>query len=87
MAGNGPSRIFAGAGHGEGKTRGKYRGGLYRRSPGDGGLFDIFRNLWGTPRSESDDEMGDFIDQFGEPQSNRRRQRMSDELKKVRERR
>lgn len=29
-------RIFAGAGSGEGKTRGMYRGGLFRRSPGDG---------------------------------------------------
>ena len=32
-------------------------------------------------------EIRDFIDQFGEPRSSERRQRMSDELKKVRERR
>lgn len=37
MAGNGQTHIFAGAGHGEGRTRHKYRGGLFRRSPGDGG--------------------------------------------------
>jgi hypothetical protein len=50
-------------------------------------LFDIFRSIWSTPPATDDDEMGDFIDQFGEAQSSRRRQRMSDELKKVRERR
>jgi len=63
--------------------------GEYRtaaRTP-EGGLFDMFRSIWGTPRANDDDEMGDFIDQFGEPQSSRRRQRMSDELKKQRERR
>src|SRR5262245_14105956 len=37
MAGNGVTRIFAGAGHGEGNSRGKYRGGLYRLSLGNGG--------------------------------------------------
>jgi len=36
MASNGTTRIFAGAGQGEGKNRGKYRGGLYRRFAGDG---------------------------------------------------
>lgn len=36
MAANGQTRIFAGAGHGEGKSRNTYRGGLYRRSRGDG---------------------------------------------------
>lgn len=36
MASNGHTRIFAGAGRGEGKTRNKYRGGLFRRSPGQG---------------------------------------------------
>lgn len=36
MAGNGQTRIFAGAGRGEGKFRLKYRGGLFRRSPGAG---------------------------------------------------
>jgi photosystem II stability/assembly factor-like uncharacterized protein len=45
MAGNGQTRIFAGAGHGEGKTRGKYRGGLYRRSPGDGGWQSLTDGL------------------------------------------
>ena len=63
--------------------------GEYRtaaRNP-EGGLFDMFRSIWGTPRANDDDEMGDFIDQFGEPRSGRRRQRMSDELKKQRERR
>jgi penicillin-binding protein 1A len=63
--------------------------GEYRTaaSTPEGGLFDMFRSIWGTPRANDDDEMGDFIDQFGEPQSGRRRQRMSDELKKQRERR
>ena len=36
MASNGVTRIFAGAGHGEGRNRLKYRGGLFRRSPGEG---------------------------------------------------
>lgn len=36
MAANGKNRIFAGAGHGEGKNSGVYRGGLYRLSPGEG---------------------------------------------------
>ena len=30
------TRVFAGAGHGEGATRNKYRGGLFRRTVGDG---------------------------------------------------
>jgi len=33
---SGSTRIFAGAGSGEGKTRGMYRGGLFCRSPGEG---------------------------------------------------
>ena len=45
MATNGVTRIFAGAGHGEGGTRGKYRGGLYRRSPGDGGWQALTNGL------------------------------------------
>jgi photosystem II stability/assembly factor-like uncharacterized protein len=35
MAANGATRIFAGAGRGEGSTRNKYRGGLFRRTAGD----------------------------------------------------
>lgn len=31
-----PTRVFAGAGHGEGAQRNRYRGGLYRRTVGDG---------------------------------------------------
>ncbi len=34
MATNGKNRLFAGAGHGEGKNAGAYRGGLYRLDPG-----------------------------------------------------
>ena len=45
MASNGQTRIFAGAGHGEGNTRGKYRGGLYRLSPGDGGWQAVGNGL------------------------------------------
>ncbi len=45
MAGNGTTRIFAGAGQGEAKFRGKYRGGLYRRSPGDGAWQALARGL------------------------------------------
>ena len=33
---NGTTRIFAGAGSGEGKTKGLYRSGLFRRNPGAG---------------------------------------------------
>ena len=36
MATNGITKIFAGAGSGEGKTQGMYRGGLFQRSPGAG---------------------------------------------------
>lgn len=36
MSGNHITRLFVGAGSGEGKTRGMYRGGLFRRSPGEG---------------------------------------------------
>ena len=36
MASNGTTNIFAGAGSGEGKTKGLYRSGLFRRSPGAG---------------------------------------------------
>ena len=35
MAGNGTTRIFAGAGSGEGNSAGKHKGGLFRRSAGD----------------------------------------------------
>ena len=35
MAGNGSTRIFAGAGRGEGATRNKYRGGIFRRGAAD----------------------------------------------------
>src|SRR5688572_17074596 len=33
---NGVTKIFAGAASGEGKAQGLYRGGLFRRNPGDG---------------------------------------------------
>jgi penicillin-binding protein 1A len=56
------------------------------RSDGEGGLFGIFRNLWGA-HAEDEDELGNFIDQFNEPQPRKRRQRIRDELKKIRERR
>jgi penicillin-binding protein 1A len=56
------------------------------RSEGEGGLFGIFRNLWGA-HAEDEDELGNFIDQFNEPQPRKRRQRIRDELKKIRERR
>jgi photosystem II stability/assembly factor-like uncharacterized protein len=36
MAGNGSTRIFVGAGHGEGATRNKHKGGLFTRTHGDG---------------------------------------------------
>ena len=36
MAANGATRIFAGAGRGEGSARNTYRGGLYRRIAGEG---------------------------------------------------
>jgi photosystem II stability/assembly factor-like uncharacterized protein len=45
MANNGTTRIFAGAGQGEAKFRGKYRGGLYRRGPGDGGWRSLTSGL------------------------------------------
>lgn len=35
MAGNGQTRIFAGAGRGEGSSRNRYQGGLYRRLAGE----------------------------------------------------
>ena len=42
---NGPTRIFAGAGRGEGAARDKYRGGLFRRRPGDPGWETLDRGL------------------------------------------
>jgi len=45
MAGNGHTRIFAGAGQGEGRTRGKYRGGLFSRSAGGGEWQAVTRGL------------------------------------------
>jgi photosystem II stability/assembly factor-like uncharacterized protein len=40
-----PTRIFAGAGRGEGSARFKYRGGLFRRSAGDGDWQALARGL------------------------------------------
>lgn len=54
---------------------------------GGGGLFDIFREMLGGKRARSEDDMGDFIDRFEDPQPRKRRQRISDELKKLRDRR
>ncbi len=45
MAANGQTRVFAGAGHGEGNSRGKFRGGLYRKSPGNGGWQAVTNGL------------------------------------------
>ena len=45
MAGNGQTRIFAGAGRGEGSTRGKYRGGLFRRSAGESDWQSVSNGL------------------------------------------
>ena len=45
MAANGQTRVFAGAGHGEGNSRGKFRGGLYRKSPGHGGWHAVTNGL------------------------------------------
>ena len=45
MSGDAATRIFAGAGHGEGATRNMYRGGLFRRHPGDQGWEVISRGL------------------------------------------
>src|SRR5262245_18196586 len=39
------TRIYAGAGRGEGNMQGKYRGGLYRRTPGNGGWQKIAGGL------------------------------------------
>ena len=36
MAGTQPARVFVGAGQGEGTAQGKYRGGLFRCTSGDG---------------------------------------------------
>jgi penicillin-binding protein 1A len=75
-----------------------HRGLQYASLPGDfetvaqrdgdgGGLFDIFREMLGRTRARSEDDMGDFIDQFEEPQPRKRRQRLGDEMKKLRDRR
>jgi len=45
MAGNTSTRIFAGAGRGEGATRNKHRGGLFRRQPDDHGWESLTRGL------------------------------------------
>jgi len=45
MAMNGVTRIFAGAGHGEGNSRGKYRGGLYRLALSDGAWQEVTNGL------------------------------------------
>ena len=45
MADKRSTRIFVGAGHGEGATRNKYRGGLFRRSPGDRGWESLTQGL------------------------------------------
>lgn len=45
MASNGVTRIFAGAGRGEGKNSLKYRGGLFRRSPGAGDWLALISGL------------------------------------------
>jgi penicillin-binding protein 1A len=77
-----------------------HRGLQYASLPGDyetlaqgdgsgrrGGLFDIFREMLSGTRARSEDDMGDFIDQFEEPQPRKRRKRISEELKKMRDRR
>jgi photosystem II stability/assembly factor-like uncharacterized protein len=48
MATNSITRIFAGAGSGEGKTQGMYRGGLFRRSPGEGDWQAVSHGLPGN---------------------------------------
>lgn len=45
MTANGQTRIFVGAGRGEQSTRGKYRGGLFRRHPGAGDWECLTRGL------------------------------------------
>jgi photosystem II stability/assembly factor-like uncharacterized protein len=45
MAGRAPTRIFAGAGCGEGNARSKYRGGLFRRAAGAGAWQALARGL------------------------------------------
>ena len=58
-----------------------------RRQEDEGNLFDIFRQMLGGRRAERQDELGEFIDGFEEPPPRRRRERLSDELKKLRDRR
>jgi photosystem II stability/assembly factor-like uncharacterized protein len=45
MTRSGPTRIFAGAGRGEGNARRKYRGGLFRRKAGEGDWQALTRGL------------------------------------------
>ena len=45
MSASGSGSILVGAGHGEGATRNKYRGGLFRRTRGDGDWESLTRGL------------------------------------------
>jgi penicillin-binding protein 1A len=58
-----------------------------QRNSGQGGLFDLFREMLGGSRSRSEDELGEFVEQLDEQEPTPRRQRLRDELKKLRDRR
>jgi penicillin-binding protein 1A len=58
-----------------------------QRNGGQGGLFDLFREMLGGSRSRSEDELGEFVEQLDEQEPSPRRQRLRDELKKLRDRR
>jgi penicillin-binding protein 1A len=57
------------------------------RDGGQGGLFDMFREILGGGRARGENEMERFVEQFEEPPPRKRRERLRDELKKLRERR
>jgi penicillin-binding protein 1A len=66
---------------------GDYQTVAHRSVDQDGGLFGIFRDMLGRARERNADELDQFFDDFEDPTPRQRRQRISEELRKQRERR
>jgi penicillin-binding protein 1A len=66
---------------------GDYQTVAHRNFDQDGGLFGMFRDMLGRARDRGAGELDEFFDDFEDPSPRQRRQRISEELRKQRERR
>ena len=66
---------------------GDYQTVAHRNFDQDGGLFGMFRDMLGRARDRGAGELDEFFDDVEDPSPRQRRQRISEELRKQRERR